>query len=197
MSSICTASGRRFWPMGPNPDDIVIEDVAHALGNMCRYTGHVSTFWSVAAHSIEVSHRVEKEVRSKYDDDRVIAKFAMTGLLHDAGETYLVDVPRPIKPLFLNYKQWSDELDEAIAERFGTFFPHPDVVKAHDAMILLDEIRQFFSPTSYAWKKYGVSRIVPVSELSPLAPSGFNEILTPDGAGVFLARHHELEGRMR
>ena len=45
---IGTFSGLRFWPLLPNPDDIMIADIAHALAHQCRFGGHASQFYSVA-----------------------------------------------------------------------------------------------------------------------------------------------------
>jgi len=65
-------------------------DIAHHLAHIGRYTGACSYLWSVGAHSLEVSRRI------------ALAGGTFTaqlqGLLHDASEAYLVDIPRPIKP---------------------------------------------------------------------------------------------------
>jgi len=42
---IQTASGVEFDLLEPRPEDVRIEDVAHALSNICRYTGHVRQFY--------------------------------------------------------------------------------------------------------------------------------------------------------
>ena len=82
-----TFTGRQFWPLGPEPTDIVIEDIGHALGSLCRFNGHCKAFYSVAQHSILVSRACEKH--------GLVAAFR--GLMHDASETYLLDVPKPLK----------------------------------------------------------------------------------------------------
>ena len=50
-----THSGLRFYPLDPRPEDIRIEDIAHALPMICRFNGHCSRFYSVAEHSLNVA----------------------------------------------------------------------------------------------------------------------------------------------
>lgn len=40
-SWIQTFSCRKFNPLDPNPESIVIQDIAHALSMQCRFSGHV------------------------------------------------------------------------------------------------------------------------------------------------------------
>ena len=49
---IQTYTGKVFWPLDPEPDEIDIEDVAHALSLKCRFNGQCDHFFSVAAHSV-------------------------------------------------------------------------------------------------------------------------------------------------
>ena len=58
--SITTFSGVLFWPLLPNPDDIRIADIAHALSQQCRFAGHTRTFYSVAEHSVPACYAVRK-----------------------------------------------------------------------------------------------------------------------------------------
>src|ERR1035437_8999101 len=51
---IQTYSGRRFCPLSPNPDAIVLQDIAHSLAMQCRFNGHCKKFYSVAQHSVYV-----------------------------------------------------------------------------------------------------------------------------------------------
>jgi hypothetical protein len=37
---IQTFTCKKFYPLRPKIEDICIEDIAHALSNICRFTGH-------------------------------------------------------------------------------------------------------------------------------------------------------------
>lgn len=80
-------TGRRFYPLDPRPEDVTIEDIAHALSNVCRWGGRVREFYSVAQHSAHVAQIVE----------RTHPQHALRALLHDAAEAYLGDIATPIK----------------------------------------------------------------------------------------------------
>lgn len=101
---IQTYSGRRFWPLDPRTEDVCLDDIAHALSNLCRFTGHVKTFYSVAQHCVLASRAVHPDV-------------AMLALLHDAAEAYLGDIARPWKR-FLHVH--ADGLHEPLRQVEGT-----------------------------------------------------------------------------
>lgn len=133
-----TASGIAFYPLDPREEEIVIDDIAHALSNQCRYAGHCKYFYSVAEHSVWVSHHVAPEN-------------ALWGLLHDAAEAYLVDVPKPIKPFLGGYDEYEDKLLQTIAKHFQLPTEMPADVKRVDAAILADEKKQLMAPESASW----------------------------------------------
>lgn len=49
---ICTYTGRKFYPLDPRPEDVCIEDIAHALALVNRFGGHTRVPYSVAQHSV-------------------------------------------------------------------------------------------------------------------------------------------------
>lgn len=121
-----TATGSQFWPCDPRPEDIHIEDIAHALSLICRFNGHCRGHYSVAQHSVLVSDALPREL-------------ALWGLLHDASEAYIADVPRPLKPFLTNYRDLEDAVMLAVCERFGLSPEMPAEVKRVDNAILADE----------------------------------------------------------
>lgn len=86
MSWIETFTGKKVYPLEPCSSEYCIEDIAHALSLTCRYGGHSSDFYSVAQHCCIVSDLCPEGLK-------------LVGLMHDAAEAYLGDVPSPIKPL--------------------------------------------------------------------------------------------------
>lgn len=121
---IRTVSGIYMNVFEPTPEMICIEDIAHALSMQCRFGGHLPTFYSVAQHSLNCSYLIEDE------------KLKLPALLHDAGEAYLIDVPRPVKRGLTNYKEIEDRLMRVIADKFGFEYPlHPDVKEVDEQML--------------------------------------------------------------
>ena len=131
----CTFTGRRYWPADPRPGDFDIRDIAHALANQCRFGGHVRRFYSVAEHSVRVSLECEP------GDE-------LWGLLHDASEAYLVDVPRPAKCRMPEYKRMEERMMHAICKQFGLPFRMPDSVKRAGEALLSTEARDLMPPES-------------------------------------------------
>lgn len=135
---IQTSLGGQFWPIDPRADEIDPEDVAHALSLLCRFGGHCLRFYSVAEHSVLLSRAVAPENR-------------LWALLHDATEAYLVDVPRPLKPFLVGYREAEDKIAVAVCERFGLPLQMPAEVKAADTRILTDERHQNMAPAPKPW----------------------------------------------
>lgn len=125
-SSITTVSGRFYDLLLPEEYDYDVEEIAHALSNICRYTGHVNRFYSVAEHSVLVSRIVPVEL-------------ALCGLLHDASEAFLGDVSSPLKKLLPEYKRIEENVEQSIARHFGIPFPYPEEVHKADKRMYWQE----------------------------------------------------------
>lgn len=155
---INTFTGRKFYPMDPDPAEIDINDIAHALSCLCRFTGHTDGFYSVAQHSVILSQLVP-------DCDSLWA------LLHDSSEAYLVDVPRPIKRLafMAPYREAEAALMLAVAVRFGLDPEEPESVKVADNRLLYTEARDLFSDRHPDWhdraEPYPMLQVIPVGPL--------------------------------
>lgn len=139
---IQTASGGRFHILDPRPEEILIEDIAHALGMMCRFTGHVRKFYSVAEHCIHASYIVPWE-------DRLWA------LLHDSPEAYIADINRPLKHFTgvgKAYLPVEEKIMDAICNKFGLGLKQPDTVTAADTAMLYAEKDQLMPPMEWETK---------------------------------------------
>jgi len=174
---IVTSDGRPFYLNDPQPDDIHIEHIAHALANQCRWTGHVKSFYSVAQHCIDVSYIVGPEL-------------ALTALVHDASEAYIGDISTPLKWLLEAeapglIKGIEDKIHRAIADKFGTIYPYPPEVKHADMVAAAMERRDLLTD----WDQHGIDWIDgwPEPRDYPLFP------VSPFTAkGAYIARFHLL-----
>lgn len=133
-----TFTGKQFWPLDPRPEDLCIDDIAHALSNTCRFNGHVRQFYSVAEHSVFVALCTP-------------LKHRVAALMHDASEAYLCDLPRPVKRCVTGYAEAEDRLMGVIASKFGFTLPLPEIVKVNDNRILMDEREQFMPVSDRDW----------------------------------------------
>lgn len=136
-------TGERLHILNPERDVIEPTTIAHALSQLCRFTGHTRTFYSVAQHCVMVSRIVPEDL-------------AMEGLLHDASEAFVGDLSRPLKAvinamapgLFVGIE---DGIHAAIAEVFGTGFPHDPAIKEADNIALATEKRDLMFNTGETW----------------------------------------------
>lgn len=120
---ITTVSGKRINLAAPTVDDIVITDIAHALGNICRFNGQIKRFYSVAQHSMYVAQLCPPEQK-------------LAGLLHDAAEAYLCDIPTPIKRVLgAAYRELEERFAAVIGQKFGV-----DLVNLHESVKLADRM---------------------------------------------------------
>ncbi|MCC6580760.1 MAG: phosphohydrolase [Phycisphaeraceae bacterium] len=142
MDWIQTYTGRQFFPLNPRAGDIDIADIAHALSLQCRFNGHCRCFYSVAEHSVRVSQVAP-------------AKHALWGLLHDAAEAYLTDLPRPVKSQLPWFSEQEDKLLDVLMRHFGLTMPPegmPTEVKMADDTLLATEARDLMATPPAPWK---------------------------------------------
>lgn len=168
--TIRTVSGQEISILWPVASAVKIEDIAHGLSHICRYTGQVRDFYSVAQHSVIVSENCPKE-------------FALWGLLHDASEAYLNDMNSPLKSVLEYYRVLEKRHMLAICKAFGLPPEEPKEVKATDKSLYLAEERDLRG------RHVTIDGLEPVrSKIVPVSPGV--------ARAMFLARfEHLTEGK--
>lgn len=166
MSFIQTLSGKQFDYLSATIDDIDIEDIAVALSNICRFSGHLPEFYSVAQHSVLCSQLVSPE-------------FAFEALMHDAAEAYCQDIPAPLKALLPDYREIEKRTDQLIRFKFGLPLEEASVVKYADLTMLATERRDLDIDDSIPWVILEGIPPTDLFEIYPFAPVRLSACLWP------------------
>jgi hypothetical protein len=156
---IQTFSNIKFDILNPKPEMVRIEDIAHALSLLCRFTGHTKFFYSVGQHSYLGSFLVPP-------------KDGLWFLLHDASEAFLGDVSSPLKHLTPAGKAYlSLELRtmEVIIKRFGLSSVEPNSIRKIDRQMLYAEKALLMKKCNWDRLWWGQPKKAPIviKEMSP------------------------------
>lgn len=167
--TIMLRSGAMLDFLDPWSSDFTIDDIAHGLSLICRYSGQCDQFYSVAEHCIHVSE--------------VAREHAYAALMHDAAEAFVGDVTRPLKQLLPNYKSIEAAVEGAICSRFQVEYPIPDAVKNADLRVLAAEQAQIMPLGTNAWAHTAgvIPANITVKSYSP-----------PEAKLIFLQRFEQL-----
>lgn len=152
---IQTFSNIKFNLADPREDQICIEDIAHALSLLARFTGHSRSLYTVGQHSLLGSFLVPP-------------KDALWFLLHDASEAYLGDVSSPLKhstAMEAAYMPMEAKVMLAICKRFGLQEKQPISVHEIDAQMLWAEKEQLMK--SCSWGFSGTAAPIVITEMTP------------------------------
>ena len=166
-----TFTGRAFYPCEPYATDVDERDIAHSLALQSRFGGHCLVPYSVAEHCLRVSRIVPPE-------------HALAGLLHDAAEAYVVDLPRPLKVALAasDYSALEKKCARVIGYRFGVDLVNlPDEVRHADEVMLATERRDLMTACKFEWQP------LPDALLEAIEPMAWDE-----AEELFLGRLREL-----
>jgi hypothetical protein len=138
---------------------------------VCRFGGHCRRFYSVAEHSIRVSRLCP-------------SGDALWGLLHDATEAYLGDLPSPLKrpasDLGVAYRVAELRLQRVILKRFRLDPRRPATVDRADALLLATE-----------WRDLMGANPIPAGSPAPLAQH-IRPMSASKAEAGYLERYREL-----
>lgn len=173
VSWIQTYTGLAFDLREPTADMVDIRDIAWALSGQQRYAAHTRFPVSVAYHSVLIADWLYNDLGDPL--------YALAGLLHDAHEAYITDVPSPVLEClpYLAKEALNDvklRIDQAIAakilprHRNGLVgLMRSDVVKSSDLRILMDERNAALGKPPKPWftDEFGIKPLgVTVEEVS-------------------------------
>lgn len=185
MTWLLTSSAKRIELTHVGATPLTAPEVAYALSNINRFTGHALRPISVAEHSLMVCDIVEREfgVRS--------AAVLLAALMHDAHEAITGDLSSPMKQLIgPAWYEAEGRIQHEVLQGFGLLTAYNtshSVIKRADLMALSAE-RQQLMPGDEVW---------PCQVTHP-APDwvryGSSSEFTPDDWRMaFMGRYEELQ----
>lgn len=183
-----THSGLKFDFDAPDTwgKAISVDDIAHSLSMLCRFTGHSKRFYSVAEHVV----RGTWALRELLVEGELLFLF----LHHDDTEAYVGDVSRPLKSRLPQYVELENRIHTAI---YGALGPRigpslADRVKDVDNAMLGAEARVLMSRPPQDWglkpKPHWLAFFRPHIPRYSIMPSWYWK-------REYLKLHHELKGR--
>jgi hypothetical protein len=141
MAWIKTYTGLRFHAFNPKPDQISLVDIAHSLSKKGRFSDHCPVDYTVGEHSLHC-YALLKLLGC---DEQT----QLIGLLHDASEAYLQDIPKPFKHFIDGYSESEDIVQNAVYMKYLGFVPTEEqykIVKMVDEIMLINEVEQLMPP---------------------------------------------------
>lgn len=173
QEGIALLSGNLFDYNDPENSVVTIDDIATALANVCRFSGHLHYLYSVAQHAVNCSLIVPPEQ-------------AFDALMHDTAEAFTNDLPTPLKWALPVFKELEVKIESAMSRKFGFTFPISPAVKLADTQMLRMEKEKIKRDRTYWQMLDGI-------EVDHLWDKVDLKLCTPPQAKkLFLNRYYEL-----
>lgn len=131
MSSILINSMQLVDPFDLASTRLSAEVLLKPLAKLCRYTGQVNRFYSVAEHTVHLINNVPDHLR------RAVA-------LHDLNEGLTNDLPRPFKQRLVEYVDFEKQVQQHIFRWFDEPWENMEAIAEYDFRICADEMAQLF-----------------------------------------------------
>lgn len=154
-----THSGIKLIYLEPTVEMISLDDICHSTANLCRFTGAMSQFYSVAQHSMMVGSLVKTIIEADEAGDFQEGTVPywnqiLAGLLHDSSEAYINDLASPLKVAIKGeYERIEHGLLSKVFEKFDVPMKMMNqTVKKADNIALQIE-RYYFMPDHPEWPK--------------------------------------------
>jgi hypothetical protein len=189
-----THSGNAFYYTDPDRSHIAIHDIAAALSKICRFHGHCLKFYSVAQHSVLVSHHVETVdgfSALSFSQQQNVLRWA---LMHDAAKAYIGDIARPLRYSLegmSTYNDYEQDVLRAIAHHFGmtplTKYVYARYIEVADLAVLARERIEFMAPCAKRGLKWES-----LEDITPAASVGGHADSPETAEVVFLDRFFTL-----
>lgn len=141
-----TYTGKMFNLISPTIDMIDIQDIAHSGSQLCRFTGHTRHHYSIAQHELLGSYIVPLE-------------YALEFLLHDAAESYVNDMSRPLKHMTAMgdlYRPIEETIQALIRKKYELPVVQSPIIHKFDNAMLLAEKQQLMGRAD--WSKMGIEK---------------------------------------
>ncbi len=169
---IRTYTGGRAYFFEPEKSEIVIEDISHALSLLCRFNGATREMYSVAQHSCLVAETLYERAGD--------IRLSYCGLMHDAAEAFISDIPSPFKKHFPEFIEVEKRFEAWLGEKFDFELTDP-LIKEHDLRALATEMRDLMRVSDHKVIQYP-----PFSQrIYALSPNEAEEL--------FLKTYHSLK----
>ena len=163
MKDYAWTGSRMINVLNPDPDDMILSEIAVGLSRETRYGGAATSIpWSVAQHSLLCDEYAE-------EDGVTSPEIRLALLLHDAPEYMLRDMISPVKEHLPDYRGLESVWWTALARKFDLPVKMPGIVKHYDMLAAASEKKTLISPEAGEWPGLPDARLIP-AHLLTLSP---------------------------